>query len=98
MPDCRYGLLPVAYLRKQPLVQQPVAGHDRSMIHLCVRAVQPGDNASSLTNDEDPGGNVPRSQREFPERIQASAGQVAQVEGRRTEAAQCITGVSPHGG
>src|ERR1051325_7858158 len=50
-------------------------------------AIEIGNDTSGLTDEQDSGGAVPWSQRHFPERLEAAAGDVGQVERRRTGAA-----------
>ena len=67
-----------------------VAGGDLNYAQAERDGVEVGDHAAGLAHQEHAGGHVPRLEIEFPEGVEAAAGDVAEVEGRGAVAADAV--------
>src|SRR5664279_5149572 len=73
-------------VRKQFLVDESVTGQDLSTVKAKRRSVKAGHASAGFLNQKCARGGVPRIQIEFPEAVVAPAGDVGQVERRRSSA------------
>src|SRR6476646_10367346 len=65
-----------------------IARRDRTVIWRGVLAAEVGDDTAGLADDEQPCGDVPGREVELPERLEAAACYIAEVERRGAGAAQ----------
>ena len=94
-PSEKFGTHSMSFMRRAERVEEPGV-HRRS----CRRratvsatgqgcALQRGDDAARLANEERAGGDVPRGEAELPEGLEAAAGDVGEVERGRAGSGGC---------
>src|SRR5215468_2590653 len=72
--------------RAERQVQMGVRRQHVAACHHVVTTSHVTDIPAGLSDEKDPGSDVPRRQREFPEAFEAAGGDIGEVEGRRTHA------------